>query len=229
MPGMDGPALTRLIRQHQAEPVVILGLTANAWPEERTRCRMAGMDDCLFKPLQLPQLEAILSDVMKSKQAALAEPAGLDKLVNIEKLKTMSSHDGGMLGELLRLTLQSNEEDLRLAEDLFSLQDWPELASCAHRISGAVQICGAERAENACRNLEVACREAVVDEFFQRQHIALRNRQSVVQPFIVEGWRHSFYQLIEEKFSLKLAYLQVVFVIQPVGDEVAQFTVVLGG
>ena len=122
------------------------------------------MDDCLFKPLQLPQLEAILSDVMKSKQAALAEPAGLDKLVNIEKLKTMSSHDGGMLGELLRLTLQSNEEDLRLAEDLFSLQDWPELASCAHRISGAVQICGAERAENACRNLEVACREAVVDE-----------------------------------------------------------------
>lgn len=164
MPGMDGPALTRLIRQHQSEPVIILGLTANAWPEERTRCKMAGMDDCLFKPLQLPQLEAILTSVMKSKQAALAEPAGLDKLVNIEKLKAMSSHDGSMLGELLRLTLQSNEEDLRLAEDLFSLQDWPELASCVHRISGAVQICGAERAESACRNLEAACREAVADE-----------------------------------------------------------------
>lgn len=170
MPGMDGLQLTRLIRQHQLVPVTILGLTANAWPEERTRCLSAGMNDCMFKPLQLPQLQSILNNVMKNlPQVSFAVPApapapALQELVSYDKLLALSHHDDEMLNELLVITLQTNQDDLLQAEDLLELQDWPELANCVHRISGAAQICGAERAEVACRRLEAACRQAPCHE-----------------------------------------------------------------
>ena len=57
MPVMNGYELTRAIRQYeqaaQRAPCTILGFTANAQPEERLRCKQAGMDDCVFKPINL--------------------------------------------------------------------------------------------------------------------------------------------------------------------------------
>lgn len=164
MPGMDGLALTRLIRKHAGEDVVILGLTANAWPEERVRCQQAGMNDCLFKPLQLPQLKSILHEVMKNLPVKPEAGPVLSNLLNDEKLRELSNHDEAMLRELLSLTLQTNQEDLLLAEELMQLQDWPELARCIHRISGAAQICGARRARSACQMLESASRASSPDE-----------------------------------------------------------------
>ena len=73
------------------------------------------------------------------------------------KLEALSSFDEQMLGELLRVTVQTNNDDLRYAADLVELQDWPELAACMHRLSGAAKICGARRIERASRELEMAC------------------------------------------------------------------------
>lgn len=167
MPGMDGLELTRLIRQHQNRNIIVLGLTANAWPEERARCIASGMDDCLFKPLQLPQLQMILDDAsenlhqiadMENDATTVAEPEpSLEHLLNMNDLYTLTHNDKSMLRELLSVTLTSNREDLALAEDLFELEDWPELAKCMHRISGAAQIIGAVRAEGDCRLMEKSC------------------------------------------------------------------------
>lgn len=164
MPGMDGLELTRLIREHQKADVTILGLTANAWPEERVRCLAAGMNDCMFKPLQLPQLQSILDTVMKNMPQDSADAQTLQELVNYGKLLSLSNHDDDILRELMSITLQTNQQDLMQAADLFQLQDWPELAKSIHSISGAAQICGAERAEIACRSMESACREVPADE-----------------------------------------------------------------
>lgn len=163
MPGMDGLALTRHIREHETTPGMILGLTANAWPEERTRCLNAGMNDCLFKPLQLPQLEKLLNNVMKQLPAVAEQGPGLKALIDYPKLLSLSHHDEQMLKELLLLTRQTNDDDLRRGEDLLELQDWPELSHCLHRISGAAQICGAERTRRACRQMESACLQPQVD------------------------------------------------------------------
>ncbi|MBF3196701.1 response regulator, partial [Pseudomonas aeruginosa] len=57
MPRLNGYQLARRIRiQERCErraPILILGYTADAEPDEVQRCRDAGMDDCLFKPLGL--------------------------------------------------------------------------------------------------------------------------------------------------------------------------------
>ena len=62
MPELDGYSATRAIRRHFEGGVQprIFALTANAFPEIRDRCREAGMDGFLTKPLNIKQLLLVL-------------------------------------------------------------------------------------------------------------------------------------------------------------------------
>lgn len=64
LPGLDGCAVTRTIREHErqqgsARRVPILGLTACSEPDIETRCLRAGMDRCFQKPLNKAVLREI--------------------------------------------------------------------------------------------------------------------------------------------------------------------------
>jgi len=63
MPEMDGFTATRLIREQersQNRHTIVIALSGNVEREDQERCRAAGMDDCLTKPLRSNALEAIL-------------------------------------------------------------------------------------------------------------------------------------------------------------------------
>ena len=61
MPVMDGYEASRQIRHSGRWPgLPIVALTANAMPEERERCRAAGMNDYLAKPFRREELAALL-------------------------------------------------------------------------------------------------------------------------------------------------------------------------
>jgi CheY-like chemotaxis protein len=61
MPVMDGYEASRQIRSSGRWPQLpIVALTANAMPEERERCRAAGMNDYLAKPFRLAELMGVL-------------------------------------------------------------------------------------------------------------------------------------------------------------------------
>jgi PAS domain S-box-containing protein len=62
MPELDGYGLTARIRAEETpgRRTAILALTANALPEEAARCRAAGMDDYLVKPVRLSRLQSAL-------------------------------------------------------------------------------------------------------------------------------------------------------------------------
>jgi signal transduction histidine kinase/DNA-binding response OmpR family regulator len=62
MPEMDGYQATRIIRAEESGArIPVVALTADAFTDNRQRCREAGMDDFLAKPFELAHLEAKLS------------------------------------------------------------------------------------------------------------------------------------------------------------------------
>jgi CheY-like chemotaxis protein len=62
MPGLDGYEATRQLRLREVagahQPVV--AMTAHVLPEDVERCRVAGMDDHLPKPVTLERLRRVL-------------------------------------------------------------------------------------------------------------------------------------------------------------------------
>jgi CheY-like chemotaxis protein len=65
MPEMDGLETTRKIRAElpaERQPRII-AMTAAAFPEDRTRCLKAGMDDYVSKPMNMEELIAALGRV----------------------------------------------------------------------------------------------------------------------------------------------------------------------
>jgi len=63
---MDGYELVRQLRQ-QGITVPIIGITANALAEDEERCRLAGMDAHLGKPVSLQGLRQVLEGVLLNK------------------------------------------------------------------------------------------------------------------------------------------------------------------
>jgi PAS domain S-box-containing protein len=80
MPVMDGLTATRRIRDladHERARTPIVAMTANVLPEQVARCREAGMDDHLGKPINLPQLFAALDRwTSAAREDPAAEAAG---------------------------------------------------------------------------------------------------------------------------------------------------------
>ena len=73
MPGMDGLEVTREIRSRESgtpNHQFIVAMTAHAMAADRERCLAAGMDVYLSKPVQPPQLRAILETAEARVQSA---------------------------------------------------------------------------------------------------------------------------------------------------------------
>ncbi|MFT3957429.1 MAG: ATP-binding protein [Piscinibacter sp.] len=70
MPVLDGPSCTRRWRtieaQRQLPRIPVVAMTATSDDDVRALCREAGMDDFLTKPVEQPQLAALLARVMQA-------------------------------------------------------------------------------------------------------------------------------------------------------------------
>lgn len=82
MPGLDGHAVARAIRKHEAAqqspestrrartPLRLVALTANAFPEDRDMALQAGFDAFMVKPMSQTALQTILDDLERRTAVA---------------------------------------------------------------------------------------------------------------------------------------------------------------
>jgi CheY-like chemotaxis protein len=142
MPGMDGYELAAAWRSHEAglgraRRLPIIAMTAHALDGEIARCREAGMDDYLSKPVQLRALEEKLSAWLPSGAAADHAAGGGPQL-----------H-----GDLRRLLLETGQADLAAIELAAGEGDAPLAAQRLHRLLGALAVFGDDPLLDEARRL----------------------------------------------------------------------------
>ena len=164
MPLMNGYELTRAIRQHEQHtrnsPCTVLGFTANAQPEEILRCKQAGMNDCLFKPLSLSLLGQWVDGIT---------PAAQSPAFNLQSLNALCGDNPAQTRRLLVELLKSSRLD---REELLALMppvDLGALAIVAHKIKGAARIAKASRVIKCCDALEQACAQPLATDEIARR------------------------------------------------------------
>ncbi len=184
MPGLDGLAATRVIRDAESrrraegDPVrriPIIALTAHAIQGDREQCLQAGMDDYLTKPFGMEEVEAILgrwvfggasSAVPHAQPQAPSvvanEPSGdasLDRKVweGIEHLQRPDRPD--VLTRVLGAYLEDSQQMMERLHKALEDGDAQELFQIAHRMKSSSANVGAKRLSTHCHELEAVSRK----------------------------------------------------------------------
>lgn len=155
MPEMDGLEAARRIRATwPSNGPRILALTASAFVEDRERCRAAGMDGFVAKPLDAGDLRRALLALVDERggdaaaaQSPLAEATGpaLDARVT-EDLRAVMDADGEeSFGALCGLFLESGRVRLDALRDAVARGDGALAAREAHALAGSCATLGARR------------------------------------------------------------------------------------
>ncbi|WP_062118180.1 transporter substrate-binding domain-containing protein [Collimonas pratensis] len=163
MPVMSGYQLAREIRNETEAPrCVIWGYTANAQPEEIQRCKAAGMDDCLFKPIGLDDLQRRLTAGLPHNVAD-AKPKPADSLFDASSLEAMTGGNFALISRLAKELINSNRNDSLLLIQRVTAADWLAVGDVAHSIKGASTIVGAQVLSEVAAELESLCRDGAAD------------------------------------------------------------------
>ena len=153
MPVMDGIEATRLIRKFPPPKcdIPIIALTANVMAPEQQKCRQAGMNDVLMKPVDWDRVRACLGSV-RAATAPLREvpfdSATFAKVAEIMPPAKLAAHVESLDLAVEELAAATPDDDRRLVE------------AAAHKIVSQAGMVGLQRLSDRASRLEQACRDS---------------------------------------------------------------------
>ncbi len=166
MPGMDGFELTRLIREAEVRGarMPIVAVTANAVHGEAQRCRDAGMDDYLAKPIEISTLQTMLARWIPTQQTptwagARSAPSVGDtseRLLDLRGLTVVYGDDPNRLAPIIQQWADGIAGVLKEIETSVDRKAWDAALAATHRMKGSAGVAGAARLTAAAAALEVA-------------------------------------------------------------------------
>jgi signal transduction histidine kinase/DNA-binding response OmpR family regulator/HPt (histidine-containing phosphotransfer) domain-containing protein len=177
MPVMDGVAATREIRKRiRSSELPIVAMTANVMEAEREKCREAGMNDHVAKPIDPASLFGVLAKWMKPRQQAahVSAPSpvaarqieatldagiraidGLDTGLGLRRVQGMQKL---YLSLLHKFVAGQADADRRLSEAL-AAGDKGAAERLAHTVKGLAGTIGAADLQQRSAMLESAIRD----------------------------------------------------------------------
>lgn len=153
MPVLDGFGFTRLLREREGRTgqprLTVLALTASVLDDDARRCREAGMDEVLAKPLSLATLRTALLRWLPQAQGqsfdAPVQETVADDAEVLPDLATLQQRYGSRaVAEQLRDSLlQASESDLAAVQRAVRAGDRETAALHLHRQAGGLGAIGA--------------------------------------------------------------------------------------
>jgi CheY-like chemotaxis protein/two-component sensor histidine kinase len=177
MPEMDGYALAAAIRAEEpgAQRMPIIALSANVLHDEESRCRAAGMDAFLRKPVRLPQLKAVLERWLGP---AAPQPVPIPipipmpvpvpvpvpaPAVDLRVLVALVGSDEKVIHDILQaFRVTAEQSGAEMTRDALS-GSARGVAAVAHKLVSAARSIGALRLGDLCSSLEQAARAGKTD------------------------------------------------------------------
>ena len=164
MPQMDGYTLAAAVRAEEAagSRLPIIALTANALRDEELRCREAGMDGYLTKPLRLAQLKSALAAWLpavrrladRTGAAAPARPP--TPPADLSVLAELVGDDPQVVQEVLQAFCANTARSALDIAAAHAAGEVQAVADIAHKLKSAARAIGAAQLGQICADIEAA-------------------------------------------------------------------------
>ncbi len=178
MPVMDGLEAASRIRQdprHAELPIV--AMTAHALKGDEERCRAAGMNACIAKPVNRDALCTVLGKLLegrsgRSRQLSRPQHAGRPKTIalpdrlpglQIRAARTALGLDAAIFSGILQRFARDSAETASRIEAALNTTDRTTLRQAAHALKGRAAAIGAAELAAAARELETAAADPTAD------------------------------------------------------------------
>ena len=159
MPRINGYELSGLIRDKlgiSKEETPIFALTAYTPEDIDERCKKAGMNGFLSKPIDLEELNKLLQkeiSLKPSKKTSKIESWAKDH-VNLNGLRQLVKEDKSKIIKYLKISLLSIPEDLEKVKSYLDHEDWVLLGQTAHKMKSNASYMGMDSVLNILNSLE---------------------------------------------------------------------------
>ena len=159
MPELDGLQAAAAIRAEERGEgrTPIIALTAGTG-RDREPCRRAGMDDILFKPIQIDRLRELLARWL-DHEGASSDPgeetmhAAIDG-IDLQTFDGIRELMGDALAEVVESFLDDGRERLGRMRDELAADNGEQLQRAAHSLKGAAANLGLSALSEACARLD---------------------------------------------------------------------------
>ena len=168
MPGMDGYAATKRIRQlnHNPEPVII-ALTANAMPAERVRIYESGMNDIMIKPISEEMMNNVISKWLNNteiEQVTTCSDEIESAIFSITEAEKFTAGNTTLAIELTTMLKNELPDYQKKISQALDSEEYAELKTQVHKLHGATRCCGTPALREAAEYMESVIDNAQHDE-----------------------------------------------------------------
>ncbi|HLK28155.1 MAG TPA: response regulator [Puia sp.] len=166
MPELDGIAATELIRKlpdQKKSTIPIIALTANALAGDKEKYTIAGMNDCLAKPIDEEKLFSVISKNLSQKFYSTQEKSEdnietqtipQEKLYDLSMVLSVSGGNKEFIKKMIALFIETVPQNVVELKKSAESENWEQVAKIAHKLKSTIDSMGIKSLHQNIRSVE---------------------------------------------------------------------------